>query len=114
MEVWDASDNTRVWLDIRKVAHERAPRVGHRYTDHPYRLEGVLKVLSDYLDHVAVTIPGGVAKPLPDFNKKLHSVVRNLVKDSSIISQVADEVKAATDLADNDIYYKYLRCRRYI
>ena len=114
MEVWDDSDNTRVWLEVRKVAYERAPRVGHGYTDHPYTLEGVLKVLSDYLDLVAVIIPGGVAKPLPDFDKKLHSVVRDLVNDSSIIPQVVDEVRAAMDLADSNVYYKCLRCRRYI
>ena len=113
-EIWDDSGNTRVWLQVRKVALQRAPRAAPGDVGRPFTIEGVLTVLTEYLSSVARTLPGDVAPTLPDFDEKLYSVVRDLVNDSSAISLIVDEVRHAVDSVDTTMYYRCPDCGHYV
>ena len=113
-EVWDDSENTRVWLQVRRVPLQRAPRASIGDVGHPSTLEGVLTALTKYLSSVVRLLPGDVPPTLPDFDEKLHSVVRDLVHDSSAISLVVNEVRHAVDSTDTTTYYRCPNCGNYI
>ena len=113
-EVWDDSENTRVWLQVRKAPLQRAPRGAPGDVDHPSTVEGVLTALTQYLSSVVRLLPGDVPPTLPDFDEKLYTVVRDLVHDSSAISLIVDEVRHAVDSVDTTTYYRCPTCGNYI
>ena len=112
-ETWDDSENTRAWLEVRKVPVERSPRIDGASEYEPSTIEGVLHALKNYIRDMAV-LAGDAPRPLHDFDEKLQSIVRRLVDDSDKVPIIVDEVKEAIDSIEVTSYYSCLQCGRYV